>query len=116
MSGDQIPVVSQGSVRCQEPRFSHKRIRNWAGASVRLTEPGQISQLHPANRAVFVPAKADGRSIPTPPYIFTERSLSALPITDTDDRLMAAAAKIGEIRMPRNGKRIPAATGTPAAL
>lgn len=33
----------------------------------------------------------------------TRRSLSALPITETDDRLIAAAAKIGEIKSPRNG-------------
>lgn len=49
-------------------------------------------------------------------YMRVERNLSALPTTDTEDRLMAAAAKIGEIRIPKNGKRIPAATGTPEAL
>ena len=35
--------------------------------------------------------------------ILTERNLRALRMTETEDRLMAAAAKIGEIRMPRNG-------------
>jgi hypothetical protein len=35
--------------------------------------------------------------------ILTERSLSALPTTETDDRLIAAAAIIGESRRPTNG-------------
>ena len=33
----------------------------------------------------------------------TPRSLSALPITETDERLIAAAANIGDIRSPKNG-------------
>ncbi len=33
----------------------------------------------------------------------TLRSRSALPITETDERLIAAAAKIGEISNPRTG-------------
>ena len=36
-------------------------------------------------------------------YRRTLRRRSALPMTDTDERLMAAAAIIGESRMPRNG-------------
>jgi hypothetical protein len=44
------------------------------------------------------------------------RRRSALAITDTDERLMAAAANIGESRRPVNGKSTPAATGTPRAL
>ena len=43
-------------------------------------------------------------------------SLSALLTTETEDRLIAAAANIGEIRIPNQGKRAPAATGTPDAL
>jgi hypothetical protein len=35
--------------------------------------------------------------------IRARRSRSAFVITDTDDRLIAAAAKIGETRMPKNG-------------
>lgn len=49
-------------------------------------------------------------------HIRTFLRRSAFPTTDTELRLIAAAAKIGEIRMPKNGKRIPAATGTPEAL
>jgi len=48
--------------------------------------------------------------------IFTDRSLSALLTTDRDDALIANAAKIGPIRMPKNGNRIPAAIGTPTPL
>ena len=39
----------------------------------------------------------------THPSSLTRRSRSALPTTETDERLMAAAANIGEIRWPRNG-------------
>ena len=47
---------------------------------------------------------------------FAERSLSALPTTETEDRLMAAAAKIGDSRMPKKGNSTPAAIGTPSVL
>lgn len=43
-------------------------------------------------------------------------NLSALLTTETDDRLMAAAAIIGDNRMPKNGYSRPAAIGTPAEL
>src|SRR5690606_22416432 len=46
----------------------------------------------------------------------TIRSRSALAITLTDDSAIAAAAMTGDSRMPKTGYRIPAATGTPAAL
>jgi len=46
----------------------------------------------------------------------TRRRRSALPITDTELKLIAAAAMMGERRMPKNGYRTPAATGTPSAL
>ena len=39
----------------------------------------------------------------------------ALPITLTDDSAIAAAAMMGESRMPKNGYSTPAATGTPIA-
>jgi hypothetical protein len=44
------------------------------------------------------------------------RSRSALPMTDTELKLMAAAAIIGDRRRPKNGYSRPAAIGTPAAL
>jgi len=44
------------------------------------------------------------------------RSRNALPITDTELRLIAAAATMGESRRPKTGYRTPAASGTPSAL
>ena len=41
---------------------------------------------------------------------------NALPITDTELKLMAAAAIIGESSMPKKGYNTPAATGTPSTL
>jgi hypothetical protein len=42
-------------------------------------------------------------------YLFFKRS--AFVITETELKLMAAAAIIGLRRIPKNGNRIPAATG-----
>ena len=54
----------------------------------------------------------------SPNYASSEvlRSLRALPMTETELKLMAAAANIGLSRMPKKGYRTPAATGTPSAL
>lgn len=49
-------------------------------------------------------------------FIDTFRSLNALPITLTELNAMAAAAIIGDKRMPNTGYKTPAAIGTPAAL
>src|SRR5579884_4129000 len=54
--------------------------------------------------------------LPELPYSFTFLNRSALLITDTELKLMAAAAKIGLRRIPKNGYSTPAATGTPIAL
>ena len=48
--------------------------------------------------------------------LYTERNLSALLTTDTDDRLIARAAIIGLSTRPVNGNSTPAAMGTPSAL
>lgn len=64
----------------------------------------------PGRIAIFIAVSAYSLSS------FTWRSRSALPTTDTDDRLIAAAANIGDSRMPKNGNRTPAATGTPTEL
>ena len=47
---------------------------------------------------------------------FVPRKRSALVITDTDDRLIANAAIIGDNNHPVNGYNTPAASGTPSAL
>ena len=47
---------------------------------------------------------------------FTRRSRSAFPMTDTELKLIATAAIIGESRIPKKGYSAPAATGTPTEL
>ena len=49
-------------------------------------------------------------------HTISRRSLRALIMTDTELKLMAAAAMIGLKSRPKNGNRTPAAIGTPAAL
>ncbi|SPF41416.1 conserved hypothetical protein [Candidatus Sulfotelmatobacter kueseliae] len=49
-------------------------------------------------------------------YSFTLRNRSALVITETELKLMAAAAKMGLKSNPKNGYSTPAAIGTPTAL
>jgi len=49
-------------------------------------------------------------------YSPVRRSRSALPTTLTEDSAIAAAAIIGDSRMPKKGYRTPAAIGTPAEL
>ena len=46
----------------------------------------------------------------------TLRSRSALVMTVTDEKLIAAAAIIGDRTRPNNGYSAPAATGTPTVL
>jgi len=65
--------------------------------------------------------KGDGQECP--PHIFGSHLYSlawrrrrALVMTDTELKLIAAAAKMGLSRMPKNGYRMPAAMGTPRAL
>ena len=47
---------------------------------------------------------------------FTARNRSAFVITETELKLMAAAAIMGFKSKPKNGNRTPAAIGTPIAL
>jgi hypothetical protein len=49
-------------------------------------------------------------------YNFTCRSRSEFVITDTELRLIAAAAKIGLSSSPKTGYSTPAAIGTPIEL
>lgn len=46
----------------------------------------------------------------------TEFNLNEFRITDNELKLMAAAAIIGDKRIPKNGYNNPAATGTPKTL
>jgi hypothetical protein len=49
-------------------------------------------------------------------HSFVVRSLSALAITETELKLMAAAAIIGFKSNPKDGNSTPAASGTPTML
>ncbi len=49
-------------------------------------------------------------------YNLTARNLSEFVITDTELKLMAAAAIIGLSSSPKNGYSTPAASGTPSEL
>jgi hypothetical protein len=49
-------------------------------------------------------------------YSSVRRSRNALPMTDTELKLIAAAAIIGDSSKPKNGYNTPAATGTPSEL
>ena len=59
------------------------------------------------------PSRSDLRAVH---QIFVPRSRNAFNTTEMDEALIAKAAKIGPIRMPKNGNRMPAAIGTPEAL
>lgn len=49
-------------------------------------------------------------------YSLTFLRRNALPITETELRLIAAAAMIGDNNKPKKGYKTPAATGTPREL
>lgn len=59
------------------------------------------------------PNRSDLRAVH---QIFVPRRRSAFNTTEMDEALIAKAANIGLIRMPRKGYSTPAATGTPEAL
>lgn len=48
--------------------------------------------------------------------MFFALNRSALPITETELKLIAKAAIIGESSIPKNGNKTPAAIGTPKVL
>ena len=49
-------------------------------------------------------------------YSFSKRSFKEFAITDTEEKLMAAAAIIGDKRIPKAGYKTPAANGIPTVL
>jgi hypothetical protein len=54
--------------------------------------------------------------LPPHSYSFTRLSRKAFVTTDTELIAIAAPAKMGESKMPKNGNSTPAAMGTPNAL
>ena len=63
-------------------------------------------------RHLIVPLTLLGSEI----HSFIDRSRSALAMTETELKLIAAPAIIGLRRIPKNGYKAPAAIGTPSAL
>ncbi len=51
-----------------------------------------------------------------PGYKLAPRNRRAFEITETEDKLIAAAAIIGDSKRPKAGYRTPAAIGTPRVL
>jgi len=62
----------------------------------------------------FISDKLAGASVSN--YKLTRRRRNALPITETELKLIAAAAIIGFSKSPINGYSTPAAMGTPKTL
>ena len=83
-----------------------------------LAPPGPVTSALARRAASTICEVGDSAKINlTPsPYSLTPRNRKALAMTDTLDRLIAAAAIIGDIKSPVTGYRIPAATGMPMAL
>ena len=71
----------------------------------------------PANECmVRVRNENDARCTPPLRYNRALRSRNALPITDTELKLIASAAISGDSSQPVNGYSTPAARGIPSAL
>ena len=118
-----------------------RRLRNWRGWSPRLEPDLEVVQA----LATLIKARRDSRLTVAPAVLvrvklgeldryagrnsiagrkidilchqnFMPFSRAAFAMTLTDDSAMAAAAMIGDRRMPNNGYKAPAAIGTPTAL
>ena len=72
-----------------------------------LSPPKGGSGPHPGSNHLAGERSAQSRAL---------RNRSALAMTVTELKLMAALAIMGESTMPKKGNRTPAASGTPAAL
>lgn len=72
---------------------------------------GRLAEIDPSISILFLLVVAT-----THDQSSTRRNRNAFEMTETEDKLIAAAAIIGESRSPTNGYSTPAAIGTPAAL
>ena len=71
----------------------------------------QVKRLYAQGKAMFLCVE-----IFRPTYNFKFLNRKAFTITDTELKLIATAANIGESNIPKNGYKIPAAIGTPKVL
>ncbi len=89
----------------------------WHTAAAVIRSPRFSTQpLYADHVADGRPFEQEGYARAPSRYTLTRRSRSALPITDTELKDMAAAAIMGDSRMPKNGYSTPAAMGTPRLL
>ncbi len=82
-------------------------------------QSGDSRSVSPRNRSFepsWHPYTLSTVRVPSYPYIRALRRRNAFPITETELRLMAAAAMMGLKRMPKAGYSTPAATGIPTTL
>ena len=80
------------------------------------TRASQPPILHTRRECALIPLEYRHSWQCISAYSFALRSLSALVITETDEKLIAAAAMIGDSNRPNTGYSTPAAIGTPAEL
>lgn len=86
-----------------------------AGGSVPAFEPTTLVRFGTDGVARGEQRCRPSSAIPSA-YIRMPRRRSAFVITDTDDKLIAAAAMTGLSNRPNSGYRRPAATGMPSTL
>lgn len=91
------------------PQSSRSPRSSWR-SNDRFSQDGETKRLIVSTR------KALHGCQPVSDHSSTRRSLSAFVITDTELKLIAAAAIMGESNRPKMGYNTPAATGTPSAL
>ena len=97
-------------------------VRHFVQTEIRHGARSFWARAVPAALAAVLPIAFTVRTVVRPPapqsrcYSFSVLSRRALVITETEDRLIAAAAIIGDSNRPKIGNRMPAAIGTPIVL
>ena len=94
------------------PELSYKEFETSKFVQSKLTEFGIPFTVMAETGVVGI---IEGKN-PSSKIIALRADMDALPITETDDRLMASAATMGVSSHPVSGYRTPAAIGTPSAL
>lgn len=93
----------------EQDQIGHKAASKCAWCSVRRKEPPAVARARKAKRGPESTFKKSAWRLlpfmvaPSCQVIFIRRKRRALLTTETEERLMAAAAMIGESRMPKKG-------------
>lgn len=100
------------------PTAGRRRIAGTARSSGADIPPTIFCRSLSRGRSPTGDTGATGGWKPIAPAVHAEaaRNLNALPTTDTELRLIARAATIGDNVTPHSGYNAPAANGTPTAL